>query len=156
MGKKRSRSAWQRSRKKRVPVVKAVPSSVGGTSARPPNPSQPSDSQVLARLAENVWRLGIRAQRDDSGSWAKPILERLNEDLRDLGIEIIDRTGTPYRDGETMETLHSDAPADWTGGLVVTEVVCPTIRIGGAIVERGKVVVGPEADNTRGVNDNAG
>ena len=103
------------------------------------------NQKALARLAENVWRLERRAERSiESASWAQPVIERLNDDLRDLGVEIIDRTGTPYSDGETMEKVHSDAPADWSGGLLVTEVICPTIRITGQVVEPGKVVVGPD------------
>jgi len=104
-----------------------------------------ANRKALARLAENVWRLERRAERSiESASWAQPVIERLNDDLRDLGVEIIDRTGTPYSDGETMEKVHSDTPADWAGGLLVTEVICPTIRITGQVVEPGKVVVGPD------------
>jgi len=103
------------------------------------------NQKTLARLAENVWRLERRAERSvESASWAQPVIERLNDDLRELGVEIIDRTGTAYSDGETMEKVHSDAPADWSGGLLVTEVICPTIRITGQVVEPGKVVVGPD------------
>jgi hypothetical protein len=114
------------------------------------------DLKSLARLAENVWRLEGRARRaNDSTSWADPVIERLNDDLRELGVEIIDRLGTPYRDGETMEKVHSDAPADWSGPLVVTEVISPPIRIGGKIIEHGKVVVGPQVNETK-EQDHAG
>lgn len=159
MAKKRSRAPWQLPPKKRrrgTSVAKAIHGPTGAVPAAVPEALQLGDRASLARLAENVWRLGCRARREESGNWAQSMIERLNDDLRDLGIEIIDRTGTPYRDGETIERLHSDAPADWTGGLVVTEVICPTIRVGGLIVEHGKVVVGPDTDNTREVNDNAG
>jgi len=101
--------------------------------------------KALARLAENVWRLERRAERSvESASWAQPVIERLNDDLKELGVEIIDRVGSTYSDGETMEKVHSDAPADWSGGLLVTEVISPTIRIAGQVVEPGKVVVGPD------------
>lgn len=106
--------------------------------------------KTLARLAEDVWRLAGRARRaNDSTSWADPVIERLHDDLRELGVEIIDRLGTPYRDGETMEKVHSDAPADWSGSLVVIEVISPPIRIGGKLIEHGKVVVGPQINETK-------
>lgn len=115
---------------------------------RPPSILKDSEVQALARLAESVWRLGARAKRTaESTTWADPVIERLNDDLRELRVEIIDRLGTPYRDGETMEKVHSDAPPEWTGTLVVTEVIAPTIRIAGLIIEHGKVVVGPDKSN---------
>ncbi len=114
------------------------------------------DAKCLARLAENIWRLEGRARRaTDSTAWADPVIERLNDNLRELGVEIIDRLGTPYRDGETMEKVHSDAPADWSGPLVVTEVISPPIRIGGKLIEHGKVVVGPQTNETK-EQDHAG
>ena len=147
MGNKRSRAPLRlapKKRKRRASAAKALHATTDGAPKAVSEPLQTGDRAALARLAENLWRLGCRARREQSGTWAEPILERLNDDLRDLGIEIIDRTGTPYRDGETMEKLHSDAPANWKGGLVVTEVICPTIRVTGVIVEQGKVVVGPD------------
>lgn len=123
------------------------PSLVDSTNdAPPPGPSTtaPIGLKALARLAESIWRLNRRAERE-ANAWLSPILERMNDDLNDLNVEIIDRTGTPYRDGETMEKLHSDAPVGWTGLLIVTEVISPTIRVGGVVIEEGKVVVGPDS-----------
>jgi hypothetical protein len=114
-----------------------------------PDPALDTVKVALARLAEGVWRIERRARREEAADWIKPLLERVNEDLRDLGVEIIDRTGTPYRDGETLEKLHNEASDDWTGVLIVTEVISPTIRIGGVLVGHGKVVVGPEFNETR-------
>ena len=110
-------------------------------------PSEATDRRALARLAENIWRLERRAGQANESSWAQPVIERLRDDLRDLQVEIIDRTNTPYRDGENVEKLHSDAPDGWTGGLIVIEVINPTIRIGGVVVEHGKVVVGPDENS---------
>lgn len=152
MGKKGSRAAWQRaSRNKKVrrPVAKSARVSANDDS----KPVQAADPRALARLAENLWRLRLRAKRETSSDWAQPLLERLDDDLRDLEIEIIDRTGTRYVDGETMEKLHSDAPAGWTGGVIVTEVISPTIRIGGVVIAHGKVVVGPDATSSEDSED---
>ena len=101
---------------------------------------------ALARLAEGVWRIERRAKREESADWVKPLLERVYEDLRDLGVEIIDLTGRPFGDGYSFEVLHNEAPDGWKGDLVVTEVISPAIRLGGGLVEHGKVVVGREQD----------
>lgn len=101
------------------------------------------DSVRLARLAEDIWRLDKRASRETDAEWLAPFLERLADDLHELGVEIIDRTGTPYQDGETLEVLHSDVPVGWPGARIVTEVIAPVIRIEGHVRAKGKVVLGP-------------
>ena len=104
------------------------------------------DNQALARLAEGVWRLKRRVdgQNSEDRDWAEPIIAGLNHELKSLGVETIDRTGTTFRDGETTEVVHNEATADWEGQLVVTEVVRPTIRVAGTIVQAGQVVLGPK------------
>lgn len=141
---KRGKLGPARSRPLRITDTDEIASSADAEPERPPDMTAGTDKIALARLAEAIWRIERRAKREEGAIWAAPLLERVNDDLRDLGVEIIDRTGTPYRDGEMLEKLHSEAPDGWAGSLVVTEVICPTIRIGGVLVERGKVVVGPE------------
>jgi hypothetical protein len=96
----------------------------------------------LGSLAEGVWRIERRARREGAVDWIGSLIERVWDDLAELQVEVIDRTGTPYRDGESLEKLHSDAPDGWTGELVVTEVISPSIRVGGVLVQSGKVIVG--------------
>jgi len=116
---------------------------------RPQDPQAPTnlvdgiEGARLTRLAEDIWRLGKRANRETAAEWLAPFLERLDDDLRELGVEVIDRTGTSYKDGETIEVLHSDVPPGWTGARIVTEVIAPTIRIEGHVRGKGKVVLGP-------------
>ncbi len=57
--------------------------------------SRAADPEVLARLAEGVWRLKRRVDGETSRDWAETIIAGLNHDLQSLGVEIIDRTGTP-------------------------------------------------------------
>lgn len=137
MSKKRSGAPWKRPNKRRRPNPKAENSPV-------PSQSQAADPETLARLAENVWRLKRRIDGEASRDWADTILAGLDYDLRSLGVEVIDRTGTPFSDGETTEVVHNEAPVDWQGKLAVTEVIRPTIRVSGTIVEHGQVVLGPD------------
>lgn len=143
--KPRGKSKVRRAKNRHPFTPKASGSKKPRSQTRKPGRNESIDRKALARLAENVWRLDRRAKRIEDGSdWAQPVIERLTDDLRELGVEIIDRTGTVYSDGETMEKLHSDAPANWSGALVVTEVISPIIRIGGVVIEHGKVVVGAD------------
>ena len=139
MPKKRSRAAWNRPRKRRKPNPPAA-----GT--RTPTISHAADPEVLARLAEGVWRLKRRVDGETSRDWAETIIAGLNHDLESLGVEVIDRTGTPYARGETTEVVHNEAPSDWQGELTVMDVVRPTIRVSGIIVQPGQVVLGPDDD----------
>lgn len=136
MSKKRSRAPWKRPHKWRKPTPKAARQA-------PLTTSRPADAEVLARLAEGVWRLKRRVHGEGARDWAEPIIAGLSHDLHSLGVEIIDRTGTLYNTGESTEVVHNDAPAEWKGRLAVTDVVRPTIRVGGVIVERGQIVLGP-------------
>ena len=77
--------------------------------------------------------------------WAKNLVEYFGDSLRELDVEIIDRKGTPYRDGETIEVLHSDAPEGSTD-LVITEAIRPTVKVSGRIVQPGQVVLGVSGD----------
>ena len=54
------------------------------------------------------------------------------------------RKGTAYRDGEKTEVVHKEATPEGEGQLVVTDVVRPTIRVAGTIVQAGQVVLGPK------------
>lgn len=94
------------------------------------------DRVALARLAEGVWRLERRAEEP----WAKNLVEYFGDSLRELDVEIIDRKGTSYLDGETIEVLHSDAPEGSTD-LVIKETIRPTVKVGGRIVQPGQVVL---------------
>lgn len=129
-------------RKPHKSKLQAKPASRERSSAPMDPVAAAANDASLVRLAEDVWRLAKRANREADAGWAMPLIERLDDDLHDLGVEIIDRRGTPYRDGENVEVLHSDVPPDWTGERVVTEVITPTVRIGGRVKGRGKVVIG--------------
>ena len=137
MSKKRSRAPWKRPRRGPTPSPKAETSPAS-------SPSQAADPDTLARLAENVWRLKRRVDGETSRDWAESIIAGLNHDLESLGVEVIDRTGTPFSNGETTEVVHNEAPADWQGKLAVTEVIRPTIRVSGTIVQPGQVVLGAD------------
>ena len=136
----KTKTAWKKGRKWRKPKPKAD----GRAKIAPSRSAGSSDDEFLAGLAEGVWRLKRRVEGEASRDWAESIIAGLNDDLQSLRVEIIDRTGMPYARGETVEVVHSDAPADWQGKLTVTDVVRPTIRVSGMIVRRGQVVLGQD------------
>ena len=136
----KKKTTWKKGRKRRKPKPKAD----SQAKVAPSRSAGSSDDEFLAGLAEGVWRLKRRVEGDASRDWAEPIIDGLSHDLQSLGVEIIDRTGTPYTRGDTTEVVHSDAPPDWQGKLTVTEVVRPTIRVSGKVVRHGQVVLGED------------
>ncbi|KKM90334.1 hypothetical protein LCGC14_1239670, partial [marine sediment metagenome] len=97
----------------------------------------------LADQARDLWRLQRRAEAADGGTGDTRLLFRLNEidkRLKAQGVEIIDRTGTPYGLGETTEVIINDAPAG-TEKFIVSDVIQPTVKVDGKIVVPGQVVI---------------
>lgn len=151
MARKRSRTPWKRRRKWHNPQPKATRQGKLPRQAKLPGQAAPAastnlDPETLARLAEGVWRLKRRLEGEASRDWADLIVSGLSHDLQALGVEIVDRTGTRFSAGETTQVVHNEAPSGWDGHLTVTDVVRPTIRVSGVVVQPGQVVVGPEHD----------
>ena len=96
-----------------------------------------------------------RSLRGGGTEWLAPGLQRLMDQLEDLGLSFLDRTGQPYANGETLEVVARDGPEDWQGQLVITEVISPAVLIDQKLYDGGRVVIGPpttiseEADNAR-------
>ena len=137
----KKRSSWKKRRKWRDPR----PKTSRKAKVTPLPEGEARDEQALARLAEGVWRLKRRAASQDANErdWAETIISGLEHDLQDLGVETIDRTGTKFTLGETIQVAHSDAPPGFAGDLTITTVVRPTIRIAGKVLQAGQVVLGP-------------
>lgn len=96
----------------------------------------------LAELAVEWWRLGRRADCEETSPQARHAARRLGKFLSDLGLEVLDVTGRAYEPGLAVEVL--DAFEDGrlpAGSEVIDETVAPVVLFRGAVVRHGQVVV---------------
>lgn len=102
----------------------------------------PVSLSSLAELAVEWWRLGRRADSEETSPQARHVARRLGKFLSDLGLEVLDVTGRAYEPGLAVEVL--DAFEDErlpAGSEVIDETVAPVVLFRGAVVRHGQVIV---------------
>lgn len=96
----------------------------------------------LAELAVEWWRLGRRADPEETSPQARHVARRLGKFLSDLGLEVLDVTGRAYEPGLAVEVLDAfDDPRLPAGSEVIAETVAPVVLFRGAVVRHGQVIV---------------
>jgi hypothetical protein len=102
----------------------------------------PVSLSSLAELAVEWWRLGRRADSEETSPQARHAARRLGKFLSDLGLEVLDVTGRAYEPGLAVEVL--DAFEDGrlpAGSEVIDETIAPVVLFRGAVVRHGQVIV---------------
>ena len=97
----------------------------------------------LAELAVEWWRLERWAgAARDSSPQARHAARRLGKFLADLGLEVLDVTGSAYEPGLAVEVLDAFEDARLpAGSQLIDETVAPVILYRGAVVRHGQVIV---------------
>lgn len=92
---------------------------------------RPTNPAILARLGVEIWRLGQRLRRSDTGRLPDSH-ERIARVFEELGGTIEDRAGEPFIDGMDAEILHQPDGIDpSSGSLYIAEVIRPAISVHG-------------------------
>ena len=96
----------------------------------------------LAELAVEWWRLGRRADSEETSPQARHVARRLGKFLSDLGLEVLDVTGHAYEPGLAVEVLDAFEDARLpAGSQVIDETIAPVVLFRGAVVRHGQVVI---------------
>ena len=97
----------------------------------------------LCKNAEGwVEKLSVRHQRRAANQidWAR---SRLSETLAQRGIELQDRTGDVWDEGDPVDIVNAPEMAQ-SGASIVTSTLEPVVLRQGKVVQRGKVTVSIE------------
>ena len=122
--------------------------SSSGADATPLRPKQ-RDTQTLALVAVEVWRLGRRLEKSEGlPESVRNAYERMTRLLEDGGIEIRDPYGGRFIEGSNAEVIGSPQTETVTEGeLIVTDVLRPGIFVGGVCEIAPQVVLGASQDD---------
>lgn len=103
----------------------------------------------LARIATGLWRIRTRMVDPDSGEALPEMkkvirhVERVLEDLSDVGVEVIDHTGQAMPDiGASALTALAYEPRAGLRDATVVETVLPSVYLKGKSIQTGEVIVG--------------
>jgi len=108
------------------------------------------DSLVLKAIAEialNCWRLKQRLHDPSNGepiegmSIATRHVDNINNSLKELGIEIEDRTDQTFDVGLVQKAIAYEPTPGITKRTII-KTIKPTLRLKGQLIERGEVIVG--------------
>jgi hypothetical protein len=147
-------------------VLKTLSEAIHTLSAEAPiSGNQPSGSAVdderfICDLSTRLWRLRNSLQQPGSQEAVPGVergyrhLERLLFSLENLGIRIVDRTGSFYDPGMALKVVSSE-PMDGIGSEIIKETICPAVYRDEKLIQVPQVVVGipsnavtdSEADN---------
>ncbi len=103
---------------------------------------------LLVRVAEEVWRLGKRADRAARLTGEKRLrgiresVLRLQDALADHRVRLEDHFGEPYREGMRLDILHVDGDPGSEGSLWIIETVKPTVLLDEQVLSAGQVILG--------------
>jgi len=104
-------------------------------------------AEGLIQLADEVWRLGKRAERlsRSSGETVAGGLvdsaERLKAVLNDLGLTFEDHTGKPYGHEDRLDVAQVDGEVSESSSLWINQTVKPTVLFDGRVIRHGQVIL---------------
>lgn len=114
---------------------------------RAPSPdSQRWAEPLVARLANETWRLRRRLERIDGEAdetVLRPLLDslsRLEDVFAEYQVQTVEHEGQSYDAGLQVEVLHA---REGDGAAVILETIRPTVLLKGRVLQQGQVVVGP-------------
>jgi hypothetical protein len=123
-------------RKKEVEKVE-----VGSVGRTPPV----FDEEACKTLAIEVWRLRRSLKALPSGGAMGSVsvsIDRLEELLRAMAVEVHDPCGEPYDDGMTLSVSLFEKSKSLANGVKrIAETIMPTVYWKGQMVQPGKVIV---------------
>ena len=118
-------------------------------SLTPANLAQSGDqvASFLVQITRGIWSLESAVER--SRTRGEPIsqeiqatIERLQEDLESLGLQVNDPTGQTYEPGMRVEIAHLEPGG--SGDLMIKRTVLAGVSLNGAMLKPASVVVGRE------------
>lgn len=114
---------------------------------RAPSPeSQRWAEPLVARLANETWRLRRRLTRIDGAvdeTVFRPLLDsisRLEDVFAEYQVQTLEHEGQAYDAGLQVEVLHA---REGDGDAVILETIRPTVLLKGQVLQQGQVVIGP-------------
>lgn len=104
------------------------------------------DYKKIAEVCTNLWRVRKGIDASDGGSAAsmrrmERYLDAVWQSLSDLGYEIVDHTGEPYREGMVLSVLTYEPTPGITTEKVI-ETIKPSIFYRERQIQIGEVIVG--------------
>jgi len=108
-------------------------------------PSADELASFLVQIAREVWRLGSaiersRARGEPVSDEIEATVERFQEELQSLGLQISDPVGQTYEPGQRVEIAHLEPGG--SGDLLIKRTVLPGVILKGTMLKPASVVVG--------------
>lgn len=116
--------------------------------AAPEGNEQTNQILRLAEIAIETWRIKDRLRRLQASAKVEDpaigfSIEKIQKVLSEVGVEIKDPTGEPYREGLVLDVLTFDwASNESPTNRIIQETVSPAIYYHGKLVKMAKVIVG--------------